>query len=263
MMFTDTSFIGIEIPGARRPLYHAALDADLNMLAFGSGSLEDVVAFVRGQSKAFVAVNAPRRPNQGLMADENVRAELNPQPKPGRWDRWRVAEYSLRLRRIKSTRTPKDPSHAQEWMRLGFTVFSELDESGYEPYPQNFDLRADGNNGSLLYSLECYPHAAFTALLGHIPFTRNSLEGRIQRQLALYVNEVDVPDPMMVFEEITRHRMLKGDLRLVGLLEPSQLDALVAAYTARAAAKGEVTLLGHPIEGQVAVPVRNMLARYA
>lgn len=260
MFFTDTSYIGVDIPGQRRPLTYCALDADLNLLALGRGAEGDVLAFINGQGRAFVAINNPRSVNMGLMAQESYRASLRPSPKPGRWERWRAAEYQMRMHRIKVHRTPHNASHAPGWMRIGFGLFRELEERGFQPFTDQFSPQMAGGQS---FSVETYPHAAFTALLGCIPFHRNSLEGRIQRQLALFINNVDLPDPMQVFEEITRHRLLKGELDLEGLLEPSELDAVVAAYTAFTASKGEVTLLGHRDEGQIAVPVKELLSRYA
>ncbi len=262
MLFTDTTFIGIDIPGARRPLTYAAIDAELNLIALASGDDENVLAFVNGQDRAFVAINNPRSTNKGYMAEESFRSVLNPRPRPGRWDRWRVAEYALRQSRIKVRRTPKSPENAPVWMQKGFKLYRALANSGYRPYVQDFVPEDEHANGDVRFSIECYPHAAFTALLEHIPFNKSTLEGRIQRQLILYVNEVDVPNPMRIFEEITRYRLLKGELLLDDLFEPTQLDALVAAYTARMASLGKVTLLGHPLEGQIVIPVRQMLAKY-
>ena len=109
-----------------------------------------------------------------------------------------------------------------------------------------------------------YPHACFCALLRLTPFSKNTLEGRIQRQLVLHEQDTHIPDPMRVFEEITRHRLLQGQLPLPDLYSPSELDAMVAAYTAWKAATqpGEVTLLGNPQEGQVVLPVKEMQRQY-
>ena len=91
-----------------------------------------------------------------------------------------------------------------------------------------------------------------------------SLEGRLQRQLALHERRVAVYDPMRIFEEFTRFRLLSGILPLGDLHSPGELDALVAAYTAWLAAKqpGSVTLLGDPDEGQVILPVAELKGRY-
>jgi len=90
------------------------------------------------------------------------------------------------------------------------------------------------------------------------------LEGRLQRQIALYDRKVDVPDAMRFFEEITRHRLLKGVLPVEMIYSAGELDALVAAYTAWLAAlhPDQVTLLGDPQEGQVALPGTDLKSRY-
>jgi len=267
MFFIDTTFIGIDIPSLKRPLTYAALDAEQNLVALGQGSPDDVLAFVMGLNKAFVAVNNPRRENQGIMAQEEYRAGLHTRPKPGRWDRWRVAEYELRLRRIKVHRTPRSASKAPGWMQIGFSIFKALQAAGFRDFVPPAET-TPGEVGSPAATandqtfIETYPHAAFTTLLKCLPFSKTGLEGRIQRQLVLYVNGVNLPNPMQVFEEITRHRILNSELVLDDLLEPTQLDALVAAYTAWSAAKGEYTLIGHPEEGQVVLPVRELLPHY-
>lgn len=263
MLFNDTAFIGIDIPGARRPFTYAALDPELNLIALAYGDEDDVLAFVNGQDRAFVAINNPRSTNQGFMADEAFRDGLRPRPKPGRWDRWRVAEYALRQSRIKVQRTPHEVANAPVWMQKGFRLYQSLARSGYQPFNQHFVGEEAQANGDVRFTVECYPHAAFTALLERLPFAKNSLEGRIQRQLVMYVNEVEVPNPMQVFEEITRFRLLQGELLLDDLYEPTQLDALVAAYTAYMASRGDITMLGDPREGQIAVPVRKMLQKYS
>jgi hypothetical protein len=140
-------------------------------------------------------------------------------------------------------------------MRMGFSLHQKLENSGYCPYPGG---EAD------LQRLEVYPHACYTALLGTPPFPKYSLEGRIQRQLVLREQEVPVPDPMRLFEEITRHKLLQGRLPLDDLYSAAELDALIAAYTAWAAANRptEITLLGHPEEGQMVLPVPELKPRY-
>ena len=231
-------------------------------IALGRGTQDEVLAFVNGQGRAYVAINSPRRLNQGIMAQESFRAGLQPRPRAGRWDRWRVAEYEMRMRGIKVHRTPHQPENAPGWMKIGFAIYESLHDSGFEGL-SNALLDADtGENSPGQVVMETYPHAAFTVLHKHIPFGKTTLEGRIQRQLVLYVNNVDVPNPMQVFEEITRFRLLNSELVLDDLLEPTDLDAAVAAFTAWSAAKREVTLFGHPEEGQVVVPVGSLQARY-
>jgi predicted RNase H-like nuclease len=139
-------------------------------------------------------------------------------------------------------------------MRLGFTLYRRLEGLGYCPYPQD--------NGR--QCLEVYPHASFTVLLGHPPFPKHSLEGRLQRQLILYESDLNLPNPMLFFEEITRHRLLQGVLPVERLYLPEQLDALVAAYTSWLASThaDRVTLLGHEEEGFVVLPSAELKNRY-
>ena len=112
--------------------------------------------------------------------------------------------------------------------------------------------------------LEVYPHACYCALLGQVPLPKNTFEGRIQRQLALVEQKLDVPDPMDLFEEITRHRLLQGILPVGELYAQGELDALAAAYTAWLAATypSKVTALGDPAEGVVIVPAAELKRHY-
>ncbi len=255
MLFTKNTFIGIDPTAGKRPFAYAALDGNRQLLAVGEGQMEEVLAFVGGQARAFVAVNAPRAPNAGLMADETRRAALSPPPRPGRWTGYRVAEYELHRRGISIPRTPAQPEKCPRWMQMGFKVYQRLASLGFRRFPAG---------DAPLQSLEVYPHAAYTVLLEHLPFPKNTLEGRLQRQLVLYVHDVEVPNPMRVFEEITRHRLLQGILPLDDLYSASELDALVAAFTAfKAATQPEsVCLAGDAAEGQIVLPVKELRTRY-
>jgi hypothetical protein len=247
MLFANLTFIGIDPTAGQRPFSYAALDGDLQMLALGQGDLDDILAFVAGQRQAYVAVNAPARPNQGLLADPQVRQSLNPPPRPGRWLDFRVAEYLLRQHNIVIPQTSANEQECPNWMQMGFKLYRRLEALDYLPY--------GANEGKRQY-LEIYPHASFTMLLDVLPFPKHSLEGRIQRQLILYALNINVPDAMLFFEEITRHRLLKGILPSDNLYTPGELDALVGAYTAWLAANqpNQVCLVGDVREGQIVLP---------
>lgn len=255
MLFTRMTFIGIDPTAGGKPFTYAALDNKLRLLALGSGNMEDILAFAAGQRQAFVAVCAPRRPNQGCMASAEVRQALSPPPHPGRWEDFRLADYQLRQLNISIPRTPADETKAPNWMRSGFILFHRLEMLGYTAYPVE---------GADLQCLEVYPYASYAILIGNLPLPKHTLEGRLQRQLALHEQDVDVPDSMLIFEEITRHRLLKGILPLDKLFTPGELDALVAAYTAWKAAMqpDDTSLLGDPVEGQVVLPSANLKPRY-
>jgi hypothetical protein len=255
MLFNETSFIGIDPTAGKRLMAYAALDQDLRLLALKMADLDEITAFVGGHQGAMVAINGPRRPNQGLMKRDEIREKLHPVPKPGRWYGYRVAEYMLRQHNIHIMRTCSEAKKCPKWQQIGFELYKRLESLGYQDYP---------SPDTPSQVLEVYPHAAYTALLGRIPFKKTSLEGRLQRQLILHNKGLDIPDPMRFFEEITRYRILRGVLPLVGLYSVRKLEAMVAAYTAWMAAtsRNEITILGHPDEGQIVIPVAELDPKY-
>lgn len=255
MFFTHTTFLGIDPTAGIKPFTYAALDHDLRLLALGRGSMDEVLAFVAGQRQALVAVSSPRRPNRRLMDRPEVREGLSPRPRPGRWTNFRVAEYQLRQHNISCPQTPADEKDCHKWMQTGFSLYRRLEALGYCPYP--------GEDAPLQW-LEVYPHACFCVLLGVIPFPKNTLEGRIQRQLILHEQDLHISDPMRLFEEITRHRLLTGKLLLDDLYSQEELDALVAAFTAWKAASQpqQISTMGDPREGQMILPVPELKHRY-
>jgi hypothetical protein len=70
---------------------------------------------------------------------------------------------------------------------------------------------------------------------------------------------------MYIFEEITRHRLLQGMLPIEDLFEAEELDALVAAYSAWMAGNepDKISFIGDPVEGQILLPVAEILSRYS
>jgi len=234
---------------------YSALDENLRLLALAKGDIDEVLAFIAGQDKAMVAVCAPRSPGMGVMERPEVREQLSPPPRPGRWMNYRLVEYQLRQRHISTYQTPASAEKCPNWMQVGFALYRRLKGLGFQHFPAG---------DSPLQVLEVYPHACYTVLLGSIPFQKNTLEGRLQRQLILYERGINVPDPMRFFEEITRHRILKGILPDENIYTSSELDALVAAYTARLSATqpDQITLLGHPEESQIVLPSAELKLRY-
>ncbi|MGB9585984.1 MAG: DUF429 domain-containing protein, partial [Anaerolineales bacterium] len=115
-----------------------------------------------------------------------------------------------------------------------------------------------------LQFIEVYPQAAYAVLLNHNPQSKNTLEGRLQRQLLLHELDINVPDPMRFFEEITRHKLLLGNFPYEWVLSFTELDALVAAYCAWLAANSphRVSLIGDLTEGQIFIPARELKSHY-
>lgn len=255
MFPSHTTFIGIDPTAGKRPFSYAAIDIELNLMALGEGDIDEVLAFAAGQRHAFIAVSAPRRPNSGLMEQEKIRQRLNPPPRPGRWTDFRVAEYQLRQHNIYCPNTSAIEKDCPNWMQMGFILYRRLEKFGYQPYPQAKGLRQ---------FLEVYPHACYTALLGLVPFQKSTFEGKIQRQLVLFELGLSISDPMRIFEEITRHRLLQGIMPEDELYSQGELDALVSAFTAWKAVNHpeEITILGEPEEGTVIIPVPELKNSY-
>jgi len=255
MLFTETSFIGIDPTAGVKPFIYAAIDQDRDLIALGHGQIDGVLAFAAGQRQAIVAVCAPRRPNSGIMADEQFRESLSPQPQPGRWMDFRLADYQIRQHNIRSPQTRHQEISCPNWMQMGFSLYRRLENFGYQTYPQE-------NTQCLV--MEVYPQACYAVLLGLLPFAKNTIEGRLQRQLILRERNLNIPDPMRYFKEITRKRLLNGLLPHGNLYQPEELDALVAAYTAWLSNyhPDQISLFGDPDEGQVVIPAAELKDKY-
>jgi len=254
MLFSKTTFIGIDLSGGRHPFTYAALDEDCQLVALGSGEVEDVLAFLGGQQVTFVAINAPQSPNKGLVRKILEKQSLTPGHLRGA--DMRLAEHELRKCGISVSPTSSRLETCAAWMQTGFDFHRKLEGMGFKPHP---------SENATLQWLETHPHAAYTALLGKLPLPKPTLEGRLQRQLVLYEQDMGIKDPMEFFEEITRHRLLKGVLPTEFIYTTEELDALVAAFTAFLAANhpSKVIWVGSNKEGQIVLPVAELKEAYS
>lgn len=253
MLSPDFISIGIDCASARKGFTFAALDHDLKLIALEEAELDDVAAFVDGSVRAMVAVNAPSHTNAGV-----IRKRLEAQgvaPASIRGADLRLAEFDLHGRGIQVGSTPRTESLCPAWVQLGFSLYRRLSKLGYKAFPDEQAARQ---------YLETHPHAAYCSLLGQIPLPKPTLEGRLQRALAIYERGVRIRDPMNFLEEITRHKLLHGALPTELLQSTEQLDALVAAYTAWLAASrpSELTQLGNRQEGYVTLPIAELKEKY-
>ncbi len=253
MLLPGTVFVGVDTASAHKAFTYAALDHSLRVAVLAEGELEEVVDFLCTQQAALVAINAPSHLNVGLVRQSAETEAAGAHQLRG--VELRVAEHELRLRGIPVSGTPSRESSCPAWVRVGLSLYRKLAEAGFEPY-----LAEDCPQ----QTLETHPHAAFCALIGRAPLSKPSLEGRLQRQLALFERGVRLHDPMNFFEEITRHKLLNGMLPSDLLYLPEQLDALVAAYTAWVAAEkaAELTRLGADEEGFIYLPAANLKEDY-
>lgn len=230
------SFIGIDPSWGESTVGYAAIDQNLKLIAIGQGKMKEALAFAGGRQKAFAALHAPARLNQGIVKGMT----------DGQLD-VRLAEHQLFQRRLYSYKTPSQLNACKTWMKTGFDLHSRLSEFGYQYY----------NSGdSPKQIMEAAPEACYQNWAQGKLFKKRSLEGRIQRQLLLYEIGLDVLDPMLFFQEITRHRISMGMLPDGMIHRPPELYALAAAYTAWLALKqpDNIELLGDAAEGQIVIP---------
>lgn len=80
--------------------------------------------------------------------------------------------------------------------------------------------------------LETRAQNAFHILGEHKLLPHRTLEGRLQRTAILYQLGLPLTDPVDMFEELTRFKLIQGILPLDKLPSSRELDALVSAYLA-------------------------------
>ncbi len=255
MLFDTRLFVGIDPCGGRKPFIWAALDKNGRLAALQEGELEDALAFLGGLPAALVAVNAPPRPSQGLVRQQGIRQTLPPLRAAGRSLEMRLVEHLLRERGINVALTPSRRELCSNWMQMGFELYRRIESLGFKSFPDP--------EASHVW-LETQPHAIFCALLEQSPLPRPTVEGRLQRQLVLHEQGLNIRDPMDYFEELTRHKLMKGALPLEQVYTPEQLDALAAACAAWLLSRHpeRSLVLGDPGEGQIILPVSELKARY-
>jgi hypothetical protein len=250
-------FAGVDIVRTagrlRRAFVYAALDETRELIAIGHGDLNEVLAYLGGQQSAYVAINAPRRPNMGLVNDAATYQEELPFTKPSGHINARLCEVLLREKGFKIPFTPNKVKSCRVWMRRGFDLYRRLAVFSYAPFPNEEGPR---------HSLETCVDAVFWSLLDYKLPLPDSLEGRLQRQLILYNQELPVPDAMDFFLEITRHKLMNGDLPDQDIYSMEELNALTGALIAWQAAHHpeKIELLGDSEEGQIALPINISLS---
>ncbi|MGD8850557.1 MAG: DUF429 domain-containing protein, partial [Anaerolineales bacterium] len=230
---------------------------EMKLVALDEVDLESLLAYIGSLEMALIAVDAPQAPNIGLMTQASIRERYNLQPEGDTWQTWRVCEYELRRRNIRLYNTPQEPQEAHGWVQRGFKLFKRLEKMGFRKF-----VRGEEPHQCML--IEARSHAGYTALLERRPFLKDTLEGRLQRQLILYLEGLDLDNPMHALEEITRHHLLTGHLPLGHLHEPEALDAMMAAFTAYLVGRHpeRISQVGQREEGLITLPVPELKDLY-
>lgn len=253
MLFASAVYVGVNPSSSNRPVQYAALDGELRLLARGSASLEDTLAFIGGHESAIVAIDSPQGGADGLLKRSETREAFDLAADSDTWRNWRLCDFELRRRNIRLVNPATLERIASSWVHTGYRMYERLGALGFRFF------RVGGEPARQLM-LEVQPHAAYTALLKRQPFPKDTLEGRLQRQLVLFLEGLEIPNPMRSLEEVTRHHLLRGDLPLRDLFEQEHLDALAAAYTAFLVGTHTegVTQVGDPDEGLITLPVEEL-----
>jgi hypothetical protein len=247
------SFVGVDPTAGLHSFTFAAVNQDCELVSLATGDTRDVLAFLTSHQANIVAINAPPRPNQGLVR-KNLE-NLNRMPGQLRGSNIRQAESELRERGIMVMATPSHYGICPAWMQMGFSLYEKIEELGYKQYPAEKPTQQ---------WLETQPHAAFCALLGQIPLPKPTLEGRLQRQTVLYEQGAGINDPMEFFEEITRHKLLRGTFPMELIYASEGLDTLMAAYVAYCVIMRpqNTIMIGDSGEGQITLPVAALKDSY-
>ena len=155
MLFDTHLFVGVDPCGGRKPFTYAAVDKNGRLVSLQEGEIDDVLAFLGGLQSALVGINAPPRPNQGLVRQENIRQNLLPLRTSGRSLEMRLAEHLLRERGINVAMTPSKRELCTNWAQLGFEFYRRIEALGYYPGP--------AENMEHLW-IETQPHATFCGI---------------------------------------------------------------------------------------------------
>ena len=217
-----TVYLGISQLGQRLSFCIASLDGNLRLTALQEGSLEEALTLCQTPEAAVVTLNFARQPGQSLLHTINLKQTGRGRP-PSQEANMRLCEMVLRRHGIKSPSTPSELERCSLAAQQGFIVARRLLEDGFQTGPLAESPRQ---------LLETYAEAVYRFLLGAPLLNPRTLEGRIQRQLLLFEQGLRIADPMDFFEEITRHRLMQGNLPLNILYSLPELDALTAAYMA-------------------------------
>lgn len=242
-----TRFIGIDLNGTRGSFTCAVLDENRRIQFRGEVTQAEWLAKLGECPVAIAAITSPINLNEGVMADDTRRSQLPVPPPSKKYTNLRLCEYELLMRGFTSTRTSDRFEDCSPALQRALRFTSNLAAQGFQRWP------APGAERQLM---EVHPESAYAELLGAKLNPVKTLEGRIQRQLLLQEEHLNVRDPMIFFEEITRHKMLIGQMPEGILISPAELNALIAAYTAWSAYTNPtgVTRLGESNEGHIILP---------
>ena len=126
-------------------------------------------------------------------------------------------------------------SHLNQYEKFLLAITSSTKKSGATSFQKELagmGISGLSNHDERRRFVETKAQDCYRMLAGSKLLSSRTFEGRIQRSLILYEEGFQIPDPMDLFEEITRHKLLQGVLPIEDLYSTKELDSLVAAYLA-------------------------------
>ena len=241
------TYLGVNIKSRDSQICFAALDHEVRLIALSVGSMQDVMAYIAGQKCAVIGINGPSHINLGLAKERINSKKLDENPDSITTNNMRLCELELLLRGYSPVLTPSTITKCPKWVRSSFSLFRYCERLGYEIYNNS-------DKDKLLYEVNSEVNFGFFSNSNLLDKTL--LESRLQRQLILYEMGLDIPDPMNYYEELTRHRLIKGILPLEDIYTIEELNAMAAAFSVFLISKDplQAEWLGDPQEGQIAIP---------
>ncbi len=228
-------YIGVDIAVKRQDI--VVLHEDLTIAeTVQQPDAPSAAEYIVSQYKeAWVAVDGPRRPNCGLMADKKYRAKLGLVPHAKKYSPYRCCEYELVRRNIQCYCTPPGKARRwNSWMNVGYDLYGNLQKAGFEDFVGQAPLPR-----RLL--IEYFPYASFSVMAGKYLGKKKKPEGRQTRL------------------DLLRQYGVVDDLEH---LKVDQIDALVGAVTAHALRHAKACWVGDKDEGLLVVPGK-LLETYA
>ena len=236
------TFIGVHINRQAPHFTYIATDEDFSPLAIDNGDEENLLSYLSGQENSFLAINAPLQLNQGLLQLPSHKSYTR-----GRKPNIRKVEYELQQYNIEMSHTADQISKCTPDVKFGIRLNEHLNDLGYKTFSSDQSSRM---------FLETPSNAAFWSLIEGQLIPEEGIIGRMQRQQILFDLELPVPNPMIFFEEITRHKLKIGKIPFKQVLPACELNAWICVYTAHKAwsEPDSLTSMGNSEEGSIYLP---------
>jgi hypothetical protein len=164
---------------------------------------------------AGVEFSSGRKPITFAALDEALKVRV--------LERWDSAEVVSSLQNHENCSLGINLPTSKRGQEIHADLKEKLVQAGFKPFSHVNNPRQ---------WIETNSQDCFRAFGGHHLLSQRPLEGRLQRTAILYEQGLQVNDPVDMFEEITRYKLIQGILPLENLPSAKELDALVSAYIA-------------------------------